>query len=197
MATTDHTALFIDAGYLDKLCQEVYAVPSGGRKVPLALDLKRFPAAIAPPKPWRVFYYYCLPYQDDPPLPAQHAAREAKARFIAFLGGLRGWVLREGRIEKRGAPNRPDQAVYVQKRVDVMLAVDLVRLAWRQEMGRAVLVAGDADFVPAVEDARAAGVHVLLRYAPGTAHGDLVAACDEARPLTREELETIRLAPKA
>jgi uncharacterized LabA/DUF88 family protein len=77
--------------------------------------------------------------------------------------------------------------------VDVLLAVDLTRLAWKQEITHAVLVSGDADFVPAVEDARAAGVHVALRYAPGTAHADLVAACNTALPLTREGLEAIRL----
>jgi uncharacterized LabA/DUF88 family protein len=182
----DRTALFIDAGYLDKLCQDVYAVPSGGRKQPLALDFKQLPALLAEGKPWRTFYYHCLPYQDDPPLPAQFAAREAKQRFTDFLGRLKGWELREGRLEKRGEG-------LVQKRVDVLLAVDLTRLAWLKEIQRAVLVTGDADFVPAVEDARRAGVHVTLRFAPGTAHADLVAACDAARPLTREGLEAIRL----
>ncbi|MDB5100981.1 MAG: hypothetical protein JWM80_5402 [Cyanobacteria bacterium RYN_339] len=182
----DRTALFIDAGYLDKLCQEVFGVPSGGRKIPLALNFKQLPAALADAKPWKTFYYHCLPYQDDPPLPAQFAAREAKKRFLGFIGILKGWELREGRLEKRGDS-------YIQKRVDVLLAVDLTRLAWRQEIKQAVLVSGDADFVPAVEDARAAGVHVTLRYAPGTAHADLVAACNAARPLTREGLEAIRL----
>lgn len=188
---SDRTALFVDAGYMDKLCQDVFAVPSGGRKVPLALDFKRLGAVLAPPKPWRVYYYHCLPYQDDPPEPAQFAAREAKGRFIAFLSSMPRWVVREGRIERRGPATTP---TFVQKRVDVMLAVDLTRLAWRGEIGRAVLVTGDADFVPAVEDARAAGVAVTLRYAPGTAHADLLAACNEALPLTREGLEGVRLA---
>jgi uncharacterized LabA/DUF88 family protein len=179
-------ALFIDAGYLDKLCQEIFATVNGGRKVPLPLDFKQLPAYLAGAKPGRTFYYYCLPYQDDPPLPAQFAAAEAKKRFIGFLDGRR-WITREGRLEKR-------KDAYIQKRVDVMLAVDLTRLAWKQEITRAVLLTGDADFVPAVEDARAAGVEVVLRYAPGTAHQDLIAACNRAEPLTREGLEALRLA---
>jgi uncharacterized LabA/DUF88 family protein len=74
-----------------------------------------------------------------------------------------------------------------------MLAVDLVRLAWKGEIQRAVMLAGDSDFIPAVADARQAGVHVTLVYAPGTAHEELVAACDAARPLTRETLQAIKL----
>lgn len=181
----DRTALLIDAGYLDKLCQDVFAIPSGGRKQPLALDFKRL-GTLAETRPWRTYYYFCLPYQDDPPQPAQFAAREAKKRFTDFLGRLKGWELREGRLEKRGD-------ALVQKRVDVLLAVDLTRMAWLKEVQRVVLISGDADFVPAVEDARRAGVHLTLLYAPGTAHVDLIAACDAARPLTREGLEAIRL----
>jgi uncharacterized LabA/DUF88 family protein len=190
---SERTALFLDAGYLDKLCQDVYGVANGSRKTPLALDFKHLAAVIAPPKPWRVYYYYCLPFADDPPLPAQPAARESKRRFMAFLSSMPRWVLREGRIERRGPHGKPEQSIYVQKRVDVMLAVDLTRLAWRGEIGHAVLVTGDADFVPAVEDARTAGLKVTLRFAPGTAHADLIAACNDAVPLTREGLETIRL----
>lgn len=189
----DRAALFLDAGYLDKLCQDLFAVPSGGKKIPLAVDFRRLASAVSPVKPWRTYYYHCLPYQDDPPLPAQHAVREAKARFVGFLSRIPRWVIREGRIERRGPAGKPEQSIYVQKRVDVMLAVDLVRLAWKGEITHAVLLAGDADFIPAVEDARAAGVKVTLRYAPGAAHADLIAACDAALPLKREDFEAIKL----
>ena len=182
------TALFLDAGYLDKLVSSHYAVASGGRKLPLALDFRKLPEALAHERPWRVFYYYCMPYVSDPPLPAEHAAYEAKARFIEFLARQKRWVLRQGVLEKRGE-------VLQQKRVDVALAVDLVRLAWRGEIARAVVLAGDSDFVPAVLDARAAGVKVDLLYGPQTVHEELVAACDTASILTREALEAVRLPP--
>jgi uncharacterized LabA/DUF88 family protein len=186
----ERTALFIDAGYLDKLVQHEFAEQSGGRKVPLPLDLKKLPALLAGEKPWRVFYYYAMPWVSDPPLPAEHAVFQGKERFMAFLGRLKGWELRQGVVERRTSGK---DVWFVQKRIDVMLAVDLVRLAWKGEIQQAVILAGDSDFVPAVEDARAAGVRVTIRYAPGTAHEDLVRACDQARSLSREELQTIRL----
>ena len=192
MTPTDRLALFLDAGYLDKLVSDAFADVQGGRKVPLPLDYKRLGAALAGDRPWRVFYYHAMPWVSDPPLPAEHAVFQAKQRFVDFLGRLPRWELRAGVVERRDDPRR-GAVWYEQKRIDVSLAVDLVRLAWRQEISRAVLVAGDSDFVPAVEDARQAGVRVTLRYAPGTAHEDLIAACDEALPLTRSELEAVRL----
>lgn len=186
------TALFIDAGYLDKLVQTQFADQSGGRKVALPLDYKRLPAMLAGEAPQKVYYYYAMPWVSDPPLAAEHAAFEGKQRFIDFLKRLKRWELRQGVLERRDGPGR-GAVFFAQKRTDVMLAIDLVRMAWKGEIDRAVLVAGDSDFVPAVQDARAAGIKVVLRYAPGTVHEDLLAASDEARALVRADLESIRL----
>jgi uncharacterized LabA/DUF88 family protein len=190
MMTPPRTALFIDAGYFDKLMQGAFADQQGGRKVAMPLDFKRLPGVLAGEKPWRTYYYYAMPWVSDPPLPAEHAAFQGKQRFIDFLGRLPRWELRQGVVERRTSGK---DVWFEQKRIDVMLAVDLVRLAWRGEIQRAVIVAGDSDFIPAIADARAAGVRVALRYAPGTVHEDLLAAVEEARALTRAELEAIRL----
>jgi uncharacterized LabA/DUF88 family protein len=184
-------ALFIDAGYLERVRVDVFGVPSGGRKVPFPLDYKRLPAMLAGGAINKIFYYDCLPYVQEPPLPAEYALMEGRQKFWDFLARQKGWIIRQGRLEARG----PKGAVwYTQKRVDVMLAVDLTRLAWRQEIKEAVLLAGDSDFVPLIEDAKSAGVKIRLRYAPGTAHEDLVRACHEAVPLTLSQLEGIKRA---
>lgn len=187
MADNTRPALLIDAGYLDKLVSDLFADRQGGKKVPLALDFRRLPEALAGEKPHRVLYYHAMPWVSDPPLPAEHAAYEAKKRFIDFLARQNRWVLREGTLEKRGDDK------LVQKRVDVMLAIDMVRLALTHEVTTAVVLAGDSDFVPAFEMARGAGMRVVLRHGPGTAHPDLVAAASTARGLTREQLEAVRL----
>jgi uncharacterized LabA/DUF88 family protein len=187
------TALFIDAGYLDKLMHSVFADQQGGRKVAMPLDYKRLPQALARQPLLKVFYYYAMPWRSDPPLPAEQAVFDNKQRFVEFLSRQKRWELREGRLERRDDPKRGN-IWYEQKRVDVMLAVDLVRLAWKGEITRAVLLTGDSDFIPAVADARAAGVAVTLLHGPGTAHDDLIAACNDARLLVRADLEAIRLA---
>jgi hypothetical protein len=185
------TALFIDAGYFDKLMADAFADKANGRKVAMALDFKRLSAGLAGgERPWRTYYYFAMPWVSDPPLPVEHAAFEGKQRFVDFLSRLPKWVLRKGVVERRTAGK---DVWFEQTRLDVMLAVDLVRLAWRGEIQRAVVVAGDSDFIPAIADARAAGVAVTLRYHPGTAHEELIASVDVATPLTRAELEALRL----
>jgi hypothetical protein len=184
----DRLAVFIDAAYLDHLVQGPLAVRPG---VPLQLDMKQLPGWLAGgTKPWRTFYYHAMPWVSDPPLPAEHAVRERKKTFIDFLARQPRWVLREGVVERRGGPKQGDWH-YEQKRTDVALAVDLVRLAWLKEITHAVVVAGDSDFIPAVADARAAGVHVTLRFLPGTAHDDLLAACDARAPITAKGLAEV------
>lgn len=183
---TDNTAVFIDGAYLDKLLAGPLA--AGGR--PLLLDMKRLPALLAGGKPWRTFYYHAYPHVSDPPEPAEHAARERKSKFVGFLAREPRWVIREGVVEKRGG-TRPGDWYFEQKRSDVQLAVDLTRLAWRGEIARAVLLAGDSDFVPAVQDAQAAGVKVAVRAWPGTIHDDLLAAADDRVPLDAAALRGI------
>jgi len=49
----------------------------------------------------------------------------------------------------------------VEKAVDVMLAVDMVRMADRDEFDTAYLLAADGDYTPAVEAAMSAGKTVF------------------------------------
>jgi uncharacterized LabA/DUF88 family protein len=67
---------------------------------------------------------------------------------------------------------------FVQKGVDVMLSVDLVKLASTNQIGKAVLVAGDSDYVPAIKVAKET-VSVTLCYYEGTIHRELFDVCDE------------------
>ena len=182
----DNTAVFIDGAYLDKILAGPLAV--GDR--PLLLDMKRLPALLAGAKPWRTFSAPAYPHVSDPPEPAEHAARERKAKFVGFLAREPRWVIREGVVERRGG-HRPGDWVYEQKRTDVQLAVDLTRLAWRGEIGRAVILAGDSDFIPAIEDAKAAGVRVAVRAWPGWVHDDLLKSVGDRVPLDAGSLRGI------
>ena len=184
----DATAVFIDGAYLDKLLAGPLAAPGGK---PLFLDMKRLPAMLAGgAKPWRTFYYHAYPWVSDPPLPAEFALYERKRKAVEFLAREPRWVVRTGCVERRGGP-KPGDWSYEQKRSDVQLAVDLVRLAWRGEISQAVLLAGDSDFVPAVEDARAAGVRVAVRAWVGRVHEDLLAACDDRALLAADALQAL------
>ena len=73
---------------------------------------------------------------------------------------------------------------YVEKQVDVRIAVDLVGLAHHNEYDVAYLLSADGDFVPAVEEAKCFGKRVFAASAqPGR---QLARAVDTFIPLPPE-----------
>jgi len=76
--------------------------------------------------------------------------------------------------------------------VDNLLTVDLTRAIWKDNIRKAILVTGDSDFVPAVEEANRAQIltHVYYLKAGNTGiHDELYMACSERTQLTKELLE--------
>ena len=70
--------------------------------------------------------------------------------------------------------------VLAQKRVDVALAVELVHLATTQQIDLIVLIAGDRDFIPAIETAKHAGAILRLIHGhPKTVSDTLFKLVDE------------------
>lgn len=108
----------------------------------------------------RTYIYDCLPYQANPPTPEQQTLYAGKVKFFNALSGLPSF-------EPRFGKQRPRAGGFVQKGVDVLLAVDLVRLSSKGQIQKAFLIAGDGDYVPAVKAAKDDGVSVKL-YHSGT-----------------------------
>lgn len=65
-----------------------------------------------------------------------------------------------------------------QKEVDVLLAVDMVVGAYSNIYDVAVLISGDSDFIPAVEEARRRGKTVVVGAVKETAGKELILAAD-------------------
>jgi len=75
--------------------------------------------------------------------------------------------------------------VLAQKRVDVALAVELVHLATTQQIDLIVLIAGDRDFIPAIETAKHAGAILRLIHGhPKTVSDTLFKLVDEKMELS-------------
>ncbi|MBW1711243.1 MAG: NYN domain-containing protein [Deltaproteobacteria bacterium] len=134
---SDRIAIFIDGGYLDKVTEELG----------FFLDMKKFVNKIVNNRAFlRAYYYHCLPYQSNPPTSDERTRYAKKSRFFDFLKRLDRVEVRLGTLLKR-------DSTFVQKSADILLAVDLVRLSTQSRIGTAYLVAGDSDFVPAVQTA--------------------------------------------
>lgn len=102
-----------------------------------------------------MFYGAPLIQQDDPD------AYRAQQRFFNRIRSIPNLTLKFGRLEKRRKEN---VSYIVEKRVDVLVAVDLLETAFEKEYDTAILVSGDGDQVPAVEAAKKRGVRVENAY---------------------------------
>ncbi len=81
-----------------------------------------------------------------------------------------------------------DGAVYVQKGIDVMLAVDLVKMRWSKQIDRAIMLAADSDFINAVQTAKDAGVLTLLCYSDRHPVSDLMLDVFDERLVITDDL---------
>lgn len=114
----------------------------------------------------RTSFYDAEP-SDQPPLPAL-------GQYWQFVENQFDTDLRFGEV--RGKPKR-------QKGVDVLLAVDMLSASFRQLFDVAVLIAGDADFVPLVREVRRLGVTVVVAGVRNTTARELQIAADRFVPL--------------
>lgn len=73
-----------------------------------------------------------------------------------------------------------------QKGVDAQIAVDMLVGAFSSVFDVAVLVAGDADFVPVVEEVKRRGVMVVIAASPASLADDLRRVADRHMPITSQ-----------
>ena len=78
-----------------------------------------------------------------------------------------------------------------EKGVDILLATDLIRMAWEDTYDIAILVTSDSDLVPCVEYLSQMSKRVIqARFAP---RGAAIAnACEASFDLTRSKQEILR-----
>lgn len=167
-------AIFIDAGYLIGVLKDEL----GGAWLDYTLFPKHIAQTVMPQiDVLRTYYYHCLPYQSATPTKEESIRFGKSQKFFDFLEDLPSFQVRLGRLERRG-PDKKGLYYFEQKRVDVLLSIDLVDLSATKQITHAALVAGDSDFCPAVEVAKRNGVSVWLFHGK-TPHKDLRRAADQ------------------
>lgn len=176
-------AVFIDGAYLDHALR-----PFGKPKVDL-LKLSR--AVSQNDERLRTYYYHCPPYVSAQPTAEERSRQSGFDRFKGALERLPRFEVRLGRLARRSTPQ--GGVDFQQKKVDVLLAVDLVRLSATHQIQRAVLFAGDADYVPAIDVARREGVVVELYYSrSGSVNDELLDICDDRIPIDEKFVDCIK-----
>lgn len=178
-------ANFIDGGYLDSAIKE-----SGIERV----DYNMLSNAMSGDIPLlRSYYYHCLPYR---PLKAAEKSKQlydAKHRLFQAIELSSNYEVRLGKLERIALPE--GGFTYIQKRVDILLGVDLVMLASKRLITHANILAGDSDFIPAIEVAKNEGVVVRLFSLPKTT-SDLLVKVDTTIFLTKEFMAKVEMTSK-
>lgn len=144
----------------------------------------------------RTYVYDCLPYQGNPPSIVQKTLYSGKQKFFNALRKLPSFEVRFGK-------QRPRSGGFVQKGVDVLLSIDMVRLGAKGQIQKAFLIAGDGDFAPVVRATKDEGVSVKLYHSGNfttTSDGrsqpkysnELWNECDEREIITKDLIDCCR-----
>ena len=175
-------AVFVDGGYFDHVLRDLKLIGK--------LDYGAFFARLCgDTEMMRAHYYHCLPYQFAEPT-AEDAERFSRMeKFLASLDRLPRTTVRKGMLAFRGR-GQDGRPIFVQKRVDSLIATDLVMLSAKHLITEAVIVTGDSDLLPPIQIAKDEGVVVRLAHGlkSNYPHKDLWDLADERQPLTAEWL---------
>jgi uncharacterized LabA/DUF88 family protein len=179
----DRYAVFIDGGYARKVLEQFGS--------PRISYLKFSDYVAGGQERLRTYYYDCAPYVSSPATPEERKRKAGFDRFAAALDLQSRFQVRLGRLARRG--EFPDGTPrFEQKMVDILLAVDLAQLAVGHQIQRAVILAKDSDFVPAIQIARNAGTVVELYYhVPPRPHTELMSACDDRIPIDEALIKSV------
>ena len=160
-------AIHIDGGYVSNVAKSAR----------VWVDFERLSAKVAatiretteePLDLIRTYYYDCLPYQGASPTPDEEDRVKRRSRFFDGLRGLPNYAMREGRLKLQGI-DQQGRPIFQQKRVDLMMGLDIARLASKGQVTHTALLSGDSDLIPAVEAAQEAVIVWLVHDAQGVA----------------------------
>jgi len=174
---SDRAAVFVDAQFLRIEGAKAlgFDVRSSRLHAPkLVQSLRELAEELTGHRFLRLYWY-------DAEYPPNHPSADSQREYFRAISLTPGLTLRLGKIkpitppwlhrvrrelERRGAADLLDRAgpIHVQKGVDTLLVLDLVRLAQRRVIHAALLVAGDRDLLDGVRAAQEDGCTVALAY---------------------------------
>lgn len=184
-------AVLVDGGFFIKRYKSLYGKNHTAEKIAEALMAMCWKHVGTGNSLYRIFYYDSIPFEKKVHNPitkkvvnfAQTPQAIFRRKFFEELKKKRKTALRLGYLKDSGHWNlRPkiqkdllnkkiivddlseDDVVYElrQKCIDMKIGIDISSLALKHLVNRIVLIAGDADFVPASKLARREGIDFIL-----------------------------------
>ena len=181
-------AVYLDGGYLDKVLHRDHA----RARIDFAKLVREM---VNPEQLFRAHYYHCMPYQSNPPTEEEKQRYASMRKFITALRYLPRFEVRLGRLVLQGHADG-GSPIFMQKRADCMVGVDMALLASKRTITGAALFSGDSDLIPAVEAVKREGVLVTLWHGSSSPEchpsDELRETFDERKELTTEIVDRIR-----
>jgi uncharacterized LabA/DUF88 family protein len=169
--------IFIDGGCLKSTLLDIEKRYSPER--PLQVDYEILTAGFN-----KVFYYDALPSKHSAENADAYEERlEAAIQFHDKLGALDRFHVYEGDTRRSPSLRRQEQ-----KKVDVMITVDMLTHAFRSNMQEATLLTGDLDFKPLLDALVNDGMFVTLWYPPKKTNRGLISSADQRRLLNVQSI---------
>ncbi len=185
-------AIYIDGGYVAKIAEAHFRLWIDYEKLSSKITEIIRTRTEGTVDLLRTYHYDCLPYQSDPPTQDEARRFGQKRGFFAALERLPRYTVRQGRLMHRGedSAGRP---IFQQKRVDLMIGLDIALLAAKSRITHAAVVSGDSDLLPAVEAAKGEGVSVWLVHGPRSTYAnELWSAVDDRVAIEQFVGEVVR-----
>jgi len=131
----------------------------------------------------RIFYYDAPRYRGNVPLPVSGKTKQFQAsdkwldelakleRFAVRRGtlGFRGWQPKQQPITGAPLTDSDFSPLFEQKGVDMRIGLDIANFSHTRAVDRIILVSGDTDMIPAMKQARKAGLEVVSIQLPSPA----------------------------
>src|SRR4030066_1802652 len=125
----------------------------------------------------KVFYYDSLPVKYDNETDAEYEIRiQPNIDFFTELSLLDGYHVYEGSARRR-------RKQIVQKKVDIMIAVDMLNHSFRKNMSRTTLLTADLDFKPLIDALVDNGMYISLWYPINKTNIELIRSADASKIL--------------
>jgi uncharacterized LabA/DUF88 family protein len=171
-------AILIDNGYFKQVINQISNIEH--KKIDYNKLTKKI-ASTLKKEIYRIYFYDCPPKENEDDK-SKEMARNFK-RFLKALEHIEKFEIRLGKLVKRDNE-------YVQKGIDVLITIDLLRIGLKIRNVDVAIITGDADFVPAIKVIKDEGIKVYLFHSEnkGQYADELYSICDIRYPLNKEFL---------
>jgi len=162
--------LFIDGGCLRETLKDYSERFFDGDKV--EFDYQKLSREFT-----KIFYYDSLPVKNESESEDEFNIRvQSTIDFFTKLSLLDGYHVYEGTARRR-------RRRIEQKKVDIMIAVDMLNHSFRKNMSKATLLTADLDFKPLVDALVDNGMFISLWYPINKTNQELIQSADASRKL--------------